>query len=377
MATQDTDSAPKRQHSAFFPDRYFPESCKVPHEELKELLKNLGEAGQSVVGGIGVGLDSCVIPTRHRGIDLVQSTDFFYPLVEDPYLQGKIACANVLSDVYAMGVDKVDNMLMLLGASRDMTAVEKSITTSKLIQGFADTATAAGSPVAGGQTVLNPWVIVGGVASSICHKDEYIMPYNIRPGDKLILTKPLGTQPAVNAHQWLDTSPTLLKAIMDAGLTEEAIYEAYSIACHAMARLNRGAARVMHEFDAHGATDITGFGPLGHATNLALAQKHAKPLKFSIHTLPIIAGMTKVKAGYDFMLLEGYSAETSGGLLIGVSADKAESFCQRLMELEGCPAWIIGDVTEAPDGTASEHYAEIAPDYKIIEVTKADYDTSR
>lgn len=101
---------------------------------------------------VGIGLDSCVLPLRHGELFLVQSTDFFYPLVDDPYVmvniqqnylfimfsfnQGKIACANVLSDVYAMGVIEVDNMLMLLSTSNKMTEKERDTIMPLILQGF-------------------------------------------------------------------------------------------------------------------------------------------------------------------------------------------------------------------------------------------------
>lgn len=147
--------------------------CKVPQEELLKLLKGLGvEHGE---GKIGIGLDSCVLPTRHRGISLVQTTDFFYPLVDDPYMQGKIACANVLSDLYAMGVSVCDNMLMLLGVSNQMTLKEREVVTPLVIKGFNDLANEAGTTVNGGQTVLNPWFIIGGVATAVVAQEEVIM----------------------------------------------------------------------------------------------------------------------------------------------------------------------------------------------------------
>lgn len=88
-------------------------------QELVKLLEGLKQQDSTIhrdeYSFLGVGLDSCVLPTRHKDIKLVQTTDFFYPLVDDPYMQGKIACANVLSDLYATGVWQCDNMLMLLG----------------------------------------------------------------------------------------------------------------------------------------------------------------------------------------------------------------------------------------------------------------------
>ena len=119
-----------------------------------------------------------MVETRHKGINLVQTTDFFYPLVDDPYMQGKIACANVLSDLYAMGVTECDNMLMLLGVSSELTLKEREVVTKLVIQGFNDLAEEAGTTVNGGQTVLNPWYIIGGVASSVVIKEEVIMLVN-------------------------------------------------------------------------------------------------------------------------------------------------------------------------------------------------------
>lgn len=135
-----------------------------------------------------------VTPLRHGGLCLVQTTDFFYPLVDDPYMMGKIACANVLSDLYAMGVTECDNMLMLLGVSTKMTEKERDVVIPLIMRGFKDSALEAGTTVTGGQTVVNPWCTIGGVASTVCQPNEYIVPDNAVVGDVLVLTKPLGTQ---------------------------------------------------------------------------------------------------------------------------------------------------------------------------------------
>lgn len=311
-------------------------------------------------GKIGVGMDSCVLPTRHEGIFIVQTTDFFYPLVDDPYMQGKIACANVLSDLYAMGVTTCDNMLMLLGVSNQMTLKEREVVTPLVIKGFNDLALEAGTTVNGGQTVLNPWFIVGGVASSVVSNSEFIMPENAVVGDVLVLTKPLGTQIAVNAHQWLE-DPKWWARIKDVTTTEE-VEKAYQNAMQCMARLNRNAADLMHKYDAHGATDVTGFGILGHARNLVANQK--SEVSFVLHTLPILANMVKIfkACGVNFKLLEGYSAETSGGLLVCLTRDKAQSFCDELQAVDGHPAWIVGEVVYG------NREVRIDEDLKVIEV---------
>ena len=129
-----------------------------------------------------------------------------------------------------------------------------------------------------------------------------------------MLTKPLGTQVAVNAHQWLD-QPDRWKRIKLV-ISSEDVRKAYQRAMDSMARLNRTAARLMHKYNAHACTDVTGFGILGHAQNLATNQKNE--VSFVIHNLPIISKMASVAkaCGNMFKLLQGRSAETSGGLLI-------------------------------------------------------------
>ena len=155
-------------------------------------------------------MDSSITPLRHGGLSLVQTTDFFYPLVEDPYMQGKlifrntncafarsmfleldsafvividvfsiiegkIACANVLSDLYAMGVTECDNMLMLLAISTKMSEKERDVIVPLMMRGFKDCALEAGSSVTGGQTVMNPWCTIGGVATTVCQQNELIV----------------------------------------------------------------------------------------------------------------------------------------------------------------------------------------------------------
>lgn len=287
----------------------------------------------------------------------MQTTDFFYPLVDDPYLQGKIACANVLSDLYAMGVSDCDNMLMLLGVSTDMSAKEREVVTSLMIKGFNDLAKEAGTSVNGGQSVLNPWYIIGGVATSVVSSNEFIMPENAVEGDVLVLTKPLGTQIAVNAHQWLE-QPKYWEKIKDV-VSESDVKKAYQEAMFGMARLNKTAAKLMHKFNAHAATDVTGFGMLGHAKNLAANQK--AEVSFVIESLPIYAHMAAVaKASpINFKLLDGYSAETSGGLLIAMTHEDAMSFCEAFQKEDGHSAWIIGKVVKGTRDATVDNNANI------------------
>uniref|UniRef100_A0A8C4Z7L8 selenide, water dikinase n=1 Tax=Gadus morhua TaxID=8049 RepID=A0A8C4Z7L8_GADMO len=358
--------------------------CKVPQEALLRLLAGLepdpaagaGEAGdqasefgqQPPGPRLGIGMDSCVIPLRHGGLSLVQTTDFFYPLVEDPYMMGRIACANVLSDLYAMGITECDNMLMLLSVSQKMNEKERERAMPLLMRGFRDAAEEGGTSVTGGQTVVNPWIIVGGVASVVCQPSEFIMPDGAVPGDVLVLTKPLGTQVAVNAHQWLDQPERWNKIKLV--VSKEEVKEAYQEAMFSMATLNRTAAGLMHKFQAHAGTDVTGFGLLGHANNLAAQQR--SEVSFVIHNLPIIAKMAAISkaCGNLFNLIQGTSAETSGGLLVCLPREQAAKFCSE-MKSQGSGfggqgaaggAWIIGIVEKG------DRRARIIDKPRIIEV---------
>lgn len=315
---------------------------------------------------IGIGLDACVTPLRHRDLSLIQTTDFFYSLVDDPYMMGKIACANVLSDLYAMGVTDCDNMLMLLAISTKMTEKERDIILPLMMRGFRDTAAEAETSITGGQTVMNPWLTIGGVATSICSSSQFIVPDAAVVGDVLVLTKPLGTQVAVNAHQWLDQPERWNKIRL--AVSEDDVRKSYQRAINSMQRLNRKAAELMHTYNAHAATDITGFGLLGHAQNLARIQQNE--VSFIIHNLPIIAKMAAVvkSCGTTFHLLQGNSAETSGGLLICLPREQAAAFCKDIEKQEGYQAWIIGIVEK---GNRS---ARIIDKPRVIEVPSKERD---
>nr|XP_037856646.1 selenide, water dikinase 1-like isoform X2 [Chlorocebus sabaeus] len=219
---------------------------KVSQDVLQKLLKSLQvnhfQEDKQFLGAVmprlDIRMDTCVIPLRHGGRSLVQTTDYIYPIVEeDPYMTGRIASANVLSDFYAVGVTECDNMLMLLGVSNKMTDREGDKVMPLINQDFKDAAEEAGTSVTGGQTVLNPWIVLGGVATTVCQPSEFIMPDNAVPGDVLVLTKPLGTQVAVAVHQWLDIPEKWNKIKLV--FTQEDIELAYQEAMMNMGRLNR------------------------------------------------------------------------------------------------------------------------------------------
>ncbi|KAF1786193.1 PurM-like, N-terminal domain [Phytophthora cactorum] len=308
------------------------------------------------------GMDSSVVKISHGSdLYLVSTTDFFFPSVEDPYVQGKIACANVLSDAYAMGVTEVDTMLMILGVCRDMSEKQHD-------PRFNDLARQAHTNVTGGQTVMNPWPIVGGVAMSNClslAESQIIRPQNATVGDVIVLTKPLGTQVAVNLFQW-KKKPERWQRVESVVAHEDADV-AFQMASESMSRLNLNAARLMHKVVRRTlGTDVTGFGIVAHARNQAKSQ--LGDVSFELHTLPIIKNMVKVNEaiGNSFKLLDGFAAETSGGLLLCLPARNADAYIKELRELDGKPAWVVGRVV------AGSKDANIVPSPTIIEVSPED-----
>lgn len=171
---------------------------------------------------------------------------------------------------------------------------------------------------------MNPWTIIGGVGTTICTENDFIKPLHAVPGDLIVLTKPIGTQIAVNVYEWYTSKPEKLAEMSDKP-TDEEIEAMYATACKYMGTLNKSGAGSMMRHGAHGATDVTGFGILGHATNLAANQ--TAQVDYVLTSLPMIANANRCdKQVVNFKLVEGYSAETSGGLLVALPAENAEAF---------------------------------------------------
>ena len=223
-----------------------------------------------------------------------------------------------------------------------MTDDEQDIVTKQMMKGFNDMAERAGTKVTGGQTILNPCPIIGGVAISVSTENEFIRPCGADIGDIIILTKPLGTQIAVNLFEWFYSKRESFERLTDK--PEEAkVLEIFNKACRYMSSLNKFAATLMHKYNAKACTDVTGFGIMGHAQNLVNVQH--KSVDFLINKLPIIAGVKRIeKQIRNFRLVEGYSAETSGGLLIVLPKANASMFLEEFLQVEGREAWIIGEV---------------------------------
>jgi len=306
---------------------------------------SLGDGNNLGTADGRIALDCSIRETRQGGNYIISTTDFFFPLVDSPYLQGRIGAANVLSDLYAEGVQYCDFVLMLLAASRDMSPKERTICTNLMVRGFRDACTEAETTVTGGQTVLNPWPIIGGVATSVVSRDEYVSSDGAQIGDVLVLTKPLGTQVAVNVHEWRKRhektgEDKFWKKIMEQNengdgtfLTESEAEIMMHEAVRSMSKLNRFGSKLMTKHNAHAATDVTGFGILGHTQNLM--DNQIEECGAELHTLPCIANTLKVNDNIlNFRLGTGYSAETSGGLLISMAESDAKAYCEELRQLE-------------------------------------------
>lgn len=324
---------------------------------------NLGDGNNLGTTNGKIALD-CSVRTTRQGHVCISTTDFFFPLVDSPYLQGRIGAANVLSDLYAEGVGDCDFVLMLLAACRDMTEDDRTICTREMVKGFNDACLESGTTVTGGQTVLNPWPVIGGVATTICSEGEYVKSDGAQVGDVVVLTKPLGTQVAVNVHEWrVRKTPKWTELTNRSIISKDEAEDMMHAAVCSMARLNRHGGSLMVKHHAHAGTDVTGFGILGHAQNLM--DNQAAEVGMEIHTLPCIANTAKVEQSgvLDFGLLKGYSAETSGGLMICMPEEDAVAYCKELEDLDGEPSWIIGKVV-----ADAERKANITSDFKLLEV---------
>jgi len=281
---------------------------------------------------------------------LVVTTDFFTPVVDDPYDYGAIAAANSLSDVYAMG-GKPFLALNIAALPNDLP-VEVA---SEILRGGAEKAREAGVVIAGGHTVQDKEPKFGLVIIGFVHPQKMLGKGRLKPGDALVLTKPLG----------FGVTTTALKRgqASDADVNEVVGW---------MTRLNRGASELAVEFGLRGGTDVTGFSLLGHG--LEMAEASGVALKLEFEKIPFISRARKYAekgcfAGGAFdnkshfesrvqfgaaideenqMLL--FDPQTSGGLLLGVPQEVLPELLKKSGE-SGHPLWVIG---EARAGTGIE-----------------------
>lgn len=290
------------------------------------------------------GSDDAGVIRLRDDMALVSTVDFFTPIVDDPYSWGRIAAANALSDIYAMGADPM-SALQLVGWPRDDLPMDLL---SRVITGGADTMADAGCVIVGGHSIDDREPKYGFAVNGTAPVDELMTNSSAVPGQELILTKPLGTG--------------IISTAIKAGAADERVME---LAVDTMAQLNRGAASAARRVGVRTATDITGFGLLGHLAEVVRASGVSADIRTA--EVPVLNGVRELAAaGYipggtrrnqeavssivdvngfedDFVLLA--DAQTSGGLLLAIDRPLCDALLQAL-EDEGVSGTVIGSTRE-------------------------------
>lgn len=274
---------------------------------------------------------------------LVVTTDFFTPVVDDPYDYGAIAAANALSDVYAMGAQP----FLALNIAALPPDLPPQIST-EILRGGAEVARQAGVVVAGGHTVQDKEPKYGLIVLGFVHPERLLTKSGARPGDRLLLTKPLGFGVTTTALKQDRADPAELAEVVSW-----------------MKQLNQRASQLAVEAGLRGGTDVTGFSLLGHTWEMA--QASSVGVRFHLQDIPFTPGARRYAQAWlfpggasdnrlffsphvrfapgiseaDQMLL--FDPQTSGGLLLCVPPDKLDGFLTRCAEL-GQPAWSVGEV---------------------------------
>ena len=288
--------------------------------------------------------DAAVYRVSHE-LAVVQTVDYFTPVVDDPYTFGTIAAANALSDIYAMGA-RPAMALNVVGFPVEKLSLDVLV---EILRGGSDKAAEAGISIAGGHTVDDSEPKYGLVVMGLVHPDAIITNSGAKPGDALILTKPIGT----------GIISTAMKA-------EIASQESMEAAVEVMSTLNKDAAEIMMEVGVNSCTDVTGFGLLGHLHEMVSASHVGAELNFK--EVPLIPGTWEladdliIPAGTsrnheyltDFVIWgDGIEyeeqmilcdAQTSGGLLISAPEDRSAALVDLLKDSETLAAARIGKI---------------------------------
>ena len=319
--------------------------------DLKQVLEDLPLlSDQKVIRGME-SLDNAGVYRLTDDLAIIQSVDFFPPLVDDPYTFGQIAVANALSDVYAMGGRPITAMNLVCFPIESMdVSVLKAI-----LRGGADKMIEARVVLIGGHSIDDVELKYGLAVTATVHPQQLVTNSGAKPGDKVILTKPLGTGIIVTA--------------LKADLVDE---KTVARVIRSMLMLNDKASELMVEAGAHAGTDITGFGLLGHITQLV--QNSQVGINIDVAAVPFFSGASEfVRRGLcpaglyrnqDFYSPSVriasqvptdvqnilYDPQTSGGLLICLAPQQAEWLLSKLREAGMAEVAIIGEVVGEPRG---------------------------
>jgi selenide,water dikinase len=327
-----------------------------PASEYPDVLVGLGEP------------DDAAVFRLDEARALIKTTDFITPIVDDPWTYGAIAAANAMSDVYAMG-GEVLFCLNIAGFPEGMSPA----TVAQVFAGGAVKVREAGAAIAGGHTVTNPEPFYGLSVTGIIHPGEIMRKGGAQPGDVLFLTKPLGTGVITTAAKLTGSGETGLHRLARRTQAKPDIdLKHLDAAIDSMLRLNGAAAQAGRLAGVRSATDVTGFGLLGHASEMAAAAWRESKVGFLIHAaaVPALDGAWEyIAAGY---LTRGatrnpqhygihvtfapevtpaqrtllWESETSGGLLLAIPADRVGTFTAACTERKQ-PYWQIGEVASS------------------------------
>jgi selenide, water dikinase len=325
-------------------------SCKLPQYQLGVLLDKAGLTGD--FGGdvlAGPWENSSVVKIAD-GIAILNTLDFFTPMVDEPEIQGRIAGSNVTSDIYALAVTKIASVLTIMAFPENMPT-ELAV---GMLKGFGDFCREMDAPVVGGHTIRNPWPIIGGAATGIGDPEKIVYTKGAKPGDRLFLTKPLGIAPAMAAYRLRKEEEG--KELLE-GIPEDLIETTVDQAITSMITSNKPVAEAMQQVSVHAATDVTGFGLKGHAANMAMLGK----VDIVIDKLWVIRGTPQLTDIFGYPLLTGESKETAGGMLIAVAKEDADALQCELdkRKVKHCE---VGYVKEGPGNVM------VLKDVKVIEV---------
>lgn len=325
--------------------------CKIGPSDLANVLKTLPPStpNSNVLVGLDTSDDAGVYQLTDE-LAIVQTVDFFTPIVDDPYYFGQIAAANAISDVYAMGGKPITalNIVAFPIASLDNRIL------SDILRGASDKLKEAGVALVGGHSIDDNEPKFGLAVTGIVHPNKVRTNTGSKPGDKLILTKPIGVG-------------IMTTSIKNNLLSQEEIDRVTNV----MATLNKTAAEVMESYRIHAATDVTGFGLLGHASEMAkgshvnlrifaddvpvlprtkeLAEAGSIPggTKNNFNHIKDIVSFPDSMTQIDKWIL--CDAVTSGGLFISVAPEDAKQLLADLQE-KNVEAKIIGEVMEGNEG---------------------------
>lgn len=309
-------------------------SCKLPQYQLETLIDKAGFTQNYSKDVLAGAWENSSVVKIADNLAVLNTLDFFTPLVDEPEIQGRIAGSNVTSDIYALGITNITSLLTIMAYPENMPD-ELAV---GMLKGLSDFCREMNIPLVGGHTIRNPWPIIGGAATGIGNMDQIIYTRGAQPDDRLFLTKPLGVAAAMAAYrlQKEEEGQELLSNI-PSPIVEKAI----TLAINGMITSNKSAAKVMQKIPIHAATDITGFGLKGHLTNMAKLGN----VDIVINNLYVIPGTPELSELFGYPLLTGEAKETAGGILMAVSKENTDDL-QNELDKQKVPYCEIGYTTK-------------------------------